>query len=172
MLSRSQSSAADESLASSSLGSGSRKGKGKRKGGKGKAAHTLGFDGMNFQSEVGEVEETYPLGDLGGSNLMDSNWGFASSSANINMIPGEFGNRGTGERPGTSAGAEHGQRAASSAGGSRGGVSRGGGGGGGGGTHRNNLLQAPIEEEFGGPSDKGETFIKILPADEVVDEDC
>ena len=117
-----------------------------------------------------EEEEVQIVGEEneieGGGNLMDSSWGFASSSANVNMIPGEFGGASSRpERPGTSAGSEWGrERAASSAGGSRGHAGGGTGLGTGGGPRG---LQAPIEEEFGSVTDAAD--IPILAA-EVVDE--
>ena len=136
----------------------------------GAASSTWNNGNHGRYANSGDEEEVERVGEeseiVGGGNLMDSSWGFASSSANVNMIPGEFGGASSrSERPGTSAGNEWGrERAASSAGGSRGHAGGGAGPGTGGGPRG---LQAPIEEEFGSVTDAAD--IPILAA-EVVDE--
>ena len=111
------------------------------------------FDFSSLHNSVEEVE--YEVG----TNLLDSQWGFAQGSAGApKASAGEF------SRPSTSAG-DYGPRAMSSAGGSRG-----GGGALKAGSSNKMLTREPSIEEFG-VSETIDIPINVA-AEEVADEDC
>jgi len=112
------------------------------------------FDFSSLHNSVEEVE--YEVG----TNLLDSQWGFAQGSAGApKASAGEF------SRPSTSQG-DYGPRAMSSAGGSRGGGALKAG------SSNKTLTREPSIEEFGcGVSETIDIPINVA-AEEVADEDC